>query len=443
MFDSVREELQSKITSGRLSPRPEAFSEPTPVIVKPVTFAPALQASVPLVPTKIPNPVALPVFAGGGVAATAVAVAQPREKAREKAVPTADLVTPKTSPTLVGFQSSNPTLPDWRVKLQNAVQQRKGNAAGNTVVNGPILPATAAEPVRKPVAVPPAATPVESKPEISNPRVAAAMRRIEESRKTYAEPAKKPVLPKVVAKPYKFDVFNGPQTETTHTAQRVRTVPPPLQVVSPAQPVKRDTNKLPPISMRAVPVAEPTVFERSESREQSIHTTTPSEFSAINRIRIKADAEHYEAEPVVTSEQSEEIEDLAQVSMRFGAAFFDLIITGFASMLILSPIALTRGGWFSLAGMLTLAGVTAIVTFFYMTVCLGFYGKTLGMRLFSLELVDAVENEYPTLHQAAVSSSVFIISLLFGGAGFATMFFNEEKRAAHDLVSGTILVREF
>jgi len=32
---------------------------------------------------------------------------------------------------------------------------------------------------------------------------------------------------------------------------------------------------------------------------------------------------------------------------------------------------------------------------------------------------------------------------LFGGAGFLTVFFNEEKRAAHDLLSGTILVREF
>jgi len=67
----------------------------------------------------------------------------------------------------------------------------------------------------------------------------------------------------------------------------------------------------------------------------------------------------------------------------------------------------------------------------------------MGMRLFSLELVDAVENEYPTLHQAAVNSSVFILSLALGGAGFLTVFYNEEKRAIHDLLSGTILVKEF
>jgi uncharacterized RDD family membrane protein YckC len=93
--------------------------------------------------------------------------------------------------------------------------------------------------------------------------------------------------------------------------------------------------------------------------------------------------------------------------------------------------------------MLTFAGTCAFVLFVYMTASIGFFGKTLGMRLFSLELVDAEENEHPTLHQAAVSSSLFIISLLFGGAGFVTVLFNEERRAVHDLLSGTIIVREF
>jgi uncharacterized RDD family membrane protein YckC len=65
------------------------------------------------------------------------------------------------------------------------------------------------------------------------------------------------------------------------------------------------------------------------------------------------------------------------------------------------------------------------------------------MRLFSLELVDAIENEYPTLRQAAVNSAIFLLSLGVLGAGFLTAFFNEERRALHDLLSGTILVREF
>src|SRR5437764_11604528 len=131
------------------------------------------------------------------------------------------------------------------------------------------------------------------------------------------------------------------------------------------------------------------------------------------------------------------------MSMRFGAGLFDLIIGGFASMVLLSPIAFSGGNWLTPTGALTFAGVWAIVMFLYMTASIGIYGKTLGMRLFSLEIVDAVENEYPTIQQAAVNAALYIILLPFAGAGFATCFFNEEHRAVHDLLSGTILVREF
>ena len=131
------------------------------------------------------------------------------------------------------------------------------------------------------------------------------------------------------------------------------------------------------------------------------------------------------------------------MSMRFGAGLFDFIIGGFATMMLLSPLAFTSANWFTATSFLTFAATCSVVMFVYMTACLGFFGKTMGMRLFQLELVDAVENEYPTLRQASISSSVFIISLAFAGAGFLTIFFNEENRALHDLLSGTILVREF
>jgi len=65
------------------------------------------------------------------------------------------------------------------------------------------------------------------------------------------------------------------------------------------------------------------------------------------------------------------------------------------------------------------------------------------MKIFSLEVVDAEENEYPTLAQAAASSGLYLASLLFLGVGFVAVLFNEEGRAMHDLLSGTIVVRQF
>jgi len=80
--------------------------------------------------------------------------------------------------------------------------------------------------------------------------------------------------------------------------------------------------------------------------------------------------------------------------------------------------------------------------FIYMTIAIGLRGRTIGMRLFGIEMVDAEENEYPTMHQAAVSSAVYLLSLPMLGLGFLPLLFNEERRAAHDLISGTVLVRE-
>jgi uncharacterized RDD family membrane protein YckC len=128
--------------------------------------------------------------------------------------------------------------------------------------------------------------------------------------------------------------------------------------------------------------------------------------------------------------------------MRFNSGLFDLIIGGFLSLFLLAPFMLTGGDWFSFTGLLAFLATCSIVMFIYLTTTIGFYGRTFGMRIFSLEVVDIDGENYPTLHQAAVSSAVYILSLVFGGVGFLPMLFNHEKRAAHDLVSGTMVVKE-
>jgi uncharacterized RDD family membrane protein YckC len=129
--------------------------------------------------------------------------------------------------------------------------------------------------------------------------------------------------------------------------------------------------------------------------------------------------------------------------MRFNAGLFDVIIGVFAGLILLSPFIVSGGSWMSLSGFFAIAASVAIVMFLYLTISLAFFGRTLGMRISSLELVDVEENAYPTLHQAAVNSAVFLLSLTFAGIGFIPMFFNEERRAAHDILSGTILIREY
>ncbi len=413
MYDTVREELQTKITHGA---------------------APAMNVRVQPVPEVRPVQQAR-------IAPPPVRSAPPSVRRTE----TAALASSKTSPTLVEFQNKNAALPDWRIQLQNAVQQRKGaHTPASEVVaqasshfptsGGRALKAETVQRIEP-----------EAVAEISDPRVANAMRRITESRNNFldadAAPKRSAAAKPAPARPYRFGVITANAASASAPAPasvRPDALPKPKLVNPAPPPSKRDTNKLPPIERISVPKSveaelDPDVIE---------DTIVPTEFAEIKRIQIIA--EPTEIDEIETSElSSDDIEDLAPLSMRFSAGLFDLIIGAFAAGLLLSPIAFTSGEWFTGAGLITFAGTWAIVSFFYMTLCLGFFGKTMGMRLFSLELVDAVENEYPTLHQAAVNSSVFILSLIFGGAGFLTTLFNEEKRALHDLLSGTILVREF
>ncbi len=398
MNDTVREEMQSKITAG------SAFAPQQ----KERTIAPmpAFQQS------SITPPLAPP-----------------------KRIQTSGLSAMKTSPTLVEFQHKNKAIPDWRLQLQNAVQQRKGvqNSSGE---RQPLAATDMTREGRKASA--PAVA--ESPGIIADPRVANAMRRIAESRKTFLEPD---VSPKAkigikAEQPRPFGVV--PVTGAAIAVERapLPAVSKPILVgaAAPAM-LKRDTNKLPRIE-----ISGPTV-ETEDARPALLRSDAPvGEEPEIKRIRITVEKnDSVESEWPV--EETEDIEDLAPFSMRFGAGLFDLIIGVFVSMLLLSPLVFAGLEWMSWSGLLTLVGTTAVVLFMYMTACLGFFGKTAGMKLFSLELVDAVENEYPTLRQSAISSSMFLVSLTFAGAAFITLLFNEEKRAIHDLLSGTILVREF
>ena len=416
MNDTVREELQSKIMPG-VAPRIGARSEPSPI-------------AKPLMPSS--SAITLPPV---------------------KRQITSDLVAPKTSPTLVEFQTKTASLPDWRLQLQNAVQQRRGGQAMPAVSknNGLSFPTNGGAALKvEPV---PATIP-EPETRISDPRVANAMRRIAESRKTFSEPGaapkKMPPAKPAQLRSFPFDVISSNGRAATAAAP-ARIAPPvdappkPRLVVPPPVADKRDTNKLPPLPdriERVVEIGEPVtevnelVFAKAESGG------LPAEFAEINRIRIRAENEEI-AEPDQTDIYDDDIDDLAPFSMRFGAGLFDLIIGAFVAMLLLSPFAFTGASWSTASGILTFAATWAIVSFLYMTISVGFFGKTMGMRLFSLEIVDALENEYPTLHQSAISSSIFLISLAFAGTGFITAFFNEERRAIHDLLSGTIIVREF
>jgi uncharacterized RDD family membrane protein YckC len=421
--DSVREELETKIvTAPSMKQETPLYSPSFKADPLPVEPAPKVSDTIANVPSLTVPKKEIP---------------RPTPPLRRETNP---LNVPKTSPTLVGFQTKNATLPDWRLQLQNSVRQRKGGSVQRTDViadgSQTKLVTQGANALKAEVIE---VTDPEAQKLPANPTVANALRRIDESRKTFLpeKPKRPSVKNTAAAKSYPFNVVSRtvPKPVRTPDGRPVISESPKPTLVPTFKIEKKkfDTNKLPPlpeddkIADAATPRMDqpegPKVRMVMSKPEISIHASQPS-----------ADA---------TLGDVDEIDDLPPVSLRFNAALFDLIIGAFASFALLSPLVLLGGDWFSLSGLAAFCGAWATTMFIYMTLAIGMYGKTLGMRMFGLELIDAEENDYPTFHQAAVHSAVFIISLPLLGAGFIPMIFNEEQRAAHDLAAGTIIVTEF
>lgn len=67
-------------------------------------------------------------------------------------------------------------------------------------------------------------------------------------------------------------------------------------------------------------------------------------------------------------------------------------------------------------------------------------GQTLAMVTWSVQL-QSISGEKVTWKQAVIRFSVAMISWLAGGFGFLWIWFDREKRAWHDIASGTRLVK--
>ena len=429
MNDSVREELQTRVgTQVRVSERldrPQSQVKVSPPVPK---------QSAPAAADPSPRP--------------SMAAERPKAEFPRPSPPLRNITSgfsgAKTNPTLVEFQNRNAAIPDWRLQLQNSVRQRKEgpiDSDGDSQTPQTRLVTSGAHALKAEVVEESRA---ETLPKHTNPKVANALKRINDSRKTFLPEEKKgraPAKP-AVAKNYPFNVVTRnapPAPPRPNTEPRPAVVEPPKPTLVPTFKIEKrkyDTNKLPRIAAEPV---QPANADKSAELPAIEKPETPI-VEAKPEISIQITRSE---QPAVGTSEPETIEDLAPISMRFNAGLFDLIIGGFASFVLVSPVVLIGGNWFSLEGVAAFGAVWAIVMFLYLTIAIGMYGKSLGMRMFGLELIDAEENDYPTFHQAAVNTAVYLLTLPFLGAGFIPLIFNEEQRAAHDLAAGTIIVAEF
>ncbi|QQS41540.1 MAG: RDD family protein [Acidobacteriota bacterium] len=381
------------------------------------------------------------------------------DRPERKSFATEQIGSKMTSPTLVEFRNQNAQLPEWRLQLQNAVQQRmknSGNAEGSSPV--PAGGSAAGDTNPSESSAEPAAS--------ENRYLSKALKRIETSRSRYlvAETPKAPT--KTAEAPKKeFPFTIAARTEDlpvkkNESEAEAETPKPKLVEKKKSIPIKDlyDTSELDPqfppaklsSSFAAVPAVaktEPDPKKPAPEIKAEAPNAEPSEpvtsTFGVGVPEARAETSEEPVNEVVTEGGAiEEYDDYASLSVRFNAGIFDFLIGSFLSFVLLLPFVFAGGSWFTLTGLAAFAATCAIVMFVYLTASVGFAGKSFGMHIFSLEMIDVGGENYPSFHQSAVSAAVYLVSVACLGVGFVTALFDRDRRAAHDLLSGTLVVRE-
>ena len=133
--------------------------------------------------------------------------------------------------------------------------------------------------------------------------------------------------------------------------------------------------------------------------------------------------------------------DSAPVSRRLLAALVDLTVVGLLSSPILALTKLTSLEWQNPRVISFAAGTFLLIGFLYLTISVAFTGRTIGMKLFSLRVVDARTGLIPTGSQSAGRSAVYLLSLAAAGIALVYTFIDRERQTIHDRFTRTAVVR--
>ncbi len=131
----------------------------------------------------------------------------------------------------------------------------------------------------------------------------------------------------------------------------------------------------------------------------------------------------------------------APIILRIFGSLIDLVVIGLLCLLPLALVRLTDLTWPDPRVVTFAVGTSIVVAFLYLTICTALTGRTLGMRLFSLRVVDARTRMIPTGSQSAGRALVYILSVVTTGLPLMYTFIDREKRAPHDRFTRTEVVR--
>ena len=398
------------------------------------------------------------------------------------------------SSTLIEFPGVNRNRPAWRKELSERfreIQQRRARESGPDAEAAPprgadepaperaespaqtVPAAKAGEPSKQPRLVP------QPEPQELNPIVQAALRRVERARRQTTAPAGRAghgratavahaveedleplvgdepaglVQPEKVPAPARqTQPSERPEPQARPEPQPEAPRPSTLSVVIPRPPEQAAAPKAPapapkaPEKPAAAPAAEVSKVLASpappqEARAESSDKPKPRHISGVID-DFWLERHGSDALPKVEAPGAS-YDDRAPVLRRLSAAVVDLLAVAVLSAPGAAIIELTNGDWADARTLSSMGGIVAVVMFLYHTCSVALAGRTAGMSLFSLHAVDANTARVPTTGQCVRRAFFYIVSLAAFGLGLLYALIDAERRTAHDLLSGTVVVTE-
>lgn len=333
---------------------------------------------------------------------------------------------PERKSTLIEFPGiSRNSLPEWRKELSERVrevQERRAREAAREAAEAERQRAEAATHPPQLELLPPTETPA------MNPLVAAALKRIERAHQSASVETHQPRTSLATAIAY------APEREENIVNE---TVPPVIQVEAEPEP----------------PIAEPPIGEPEpviEKTHLAIVPPPPSETTNVHFERDQLPKRLIRDDPNAPALnyldsicRDARIDDgagrSASAFRRVVSAMLDLLLCALLTSPIAGALQLSGSNLQDTNVITVLAGCMVVLTFIYLTLTTALTGRTWGMRLLSLRVIDTKTGLIPTGGQSIGRSFFYLISLATG-VGILFALISREGYTAHDRFTRTAVV---
>ncbi|MCM3905679.1 MAG: RDD family protein [Pyrinomonadaceae bacterium] len=132
--------------------------------------------------------------------------------------------------------------------------------------------------------------------------------------------------------------------------------------------------------------------------------------------------------------------DHASAFARLLGAVVDLMVVALLCAPFAALVQLTNGNWKDWRVAATGAALFFVMSFLYFTISTALTGRTFGMRLFSLRIVDARTGLIPTGKQSAGRALVYLGTILTLGLASLYVLIDRDKQTAQDRLTRTTVI---